>query len=804
GVNAYFEDCNLTSGVVGPGGAGGAGGTGGGGGAAGAGNPYTGGEVGAGGNGGAGGTGGSGGSGGIGSAGETIGLYINGGTAPTLMDTSFNLAVQPTITMDDVNCTYTDIDYMTAVSNTWGFGVGSIPQNLTGDTVTTQYDTISRKDILYGSEIYTGFANILFDGAPVSITVVSAGGAINLCAGDSILLTATSGYTNYQWMQNDTDIVGATDSLLWVNDSGAYTVKVLTTCCGIGIAKDTIDVDVYPLPIADAGLDTTICNGFSVTLSGSGADFYSWSPAATLDSSTLQNPTATPPDTTTYVLIVSDTIGCNDVDTVTVNVNPNPIVVVDTFDVSCNGQNDGSAMANPSGSTSPYLYQWDDNNNQINQTATGLPPGVYHVTVTDSNTCATVDSVLITEPTLLTATEDSTNATCYGGCDGTAVYTLSGGTPAYSYAWSDGQSGSVAIGLCAGTYIVTAQDSNSCLSIGIFEITQPPQMTSTTDSTDALCGLPTGSATVTITSGGQSPFNYQWDNNAFNQITQIATGLLGGTYSVTVTDQMGCFIVETITVIDPPAVNATMDAIAETCGESNGVAIISAMNGGTPPFTYQWDASAGNQTGTIATGLAGGTYEVIITDNLGCADTTTVTVPSVGFLDADFDADPIQGLEPLEVEFEDESTGTIDSYSWDFQGDTDSSQSPTYIFQNDGEYNVVLTIANSYGCVDTASMLIIVDALSDLELPNVFSPNGDGINDVFIVKALAMQEVEVTIMSRWGQLMAYWNDLATGFWDGRTPSGLEAPEGTYFVVVKATGNDYDKPYLETKTLTLVR
>jgi len=190
------------------------------------------------------------------------------------------------------------------------------------------------------------------------------------------------------------------------------------------------DVSVIEV-IADAGIDRRICIGESTVLGNMDCPItqvsYSWSPAGTLDDPSIPNPTATPVATTTYILTVTTPDGnCVLVDDVIVEIGL-PFTV-STTDVTCNGGSDGTATVTVTGGIFPFNYQWNDPSTQSTATAIGLQPGTFNVIVTDVNGCTANENVTINEPSAITTSIVSTDASC-GLNDGTATVTISGGTP---------------------------------------------------------------------------------------------------------------------------------------------------------------------------------------------------------------------------------------------------------------------------------------------------------------------------------------------------------------------------------------
>jgi predicted secreted protein len=304
--------------------------------------------------------------------------------------------------------------------------------------------------------------------------------------------------------------------------------------------------------------------------------------------------------------------------------------------VSCFGGTNGSIDLTPSGGQSPYTYNWGS---ASTQDRINLPAGTYSVTITDGNGCIyTVSNIVIGQPVaaLSAATGGGkTDVSCNGGTNGTATVAPTGGTPSYTYSWNTTpvQTTATATGLTAGTYTVTVTDANSCQTTRSFTINQPSVLSAATGSkTDVSCnGGANGTATVTPT-GGTPSYTYSWDTTPV-QTTATATGLIPGTYTVTVTDANSCQATRSFTINQPAAaISASAGTTNNTScnGGSNGSATVN-VTGGTTPYSYNWDGThTGDGTATIS-GLAAGTYNVTVTDANGCQATQsfTITQPAV-------------------------------------------------------------------------------------------------------------------------------------------------------------------------------
>src|SRR5690606_5016138 len=186
----------------------------------------------------------------------------------------------------------------------------------------------------------------------------------------------------------------------------------------------------------------------------------------------------------------------------------------------------------------PYTYSWLPSGG-TNATATGLAVGTYTVTVEDFNGCQTTRTVTVGQPAALTLTPSQTDVSCFGGSNGTATVTPTGGTGSYTYSWSPyGGTAATASGLAAGTYTVTVTDANSCQETHTFTIEEPTALTLTPSQTDVSCfGGSNGTATVAV-SGGTPGYTYSW--SPYGGTAATASDLAAGTYTVTITDANSC------------------------------------------------------------------------------------------------------------------------------------------------------------------------------------------------------------------------------------------------------------------------
>lgn len=459
--------------------------------------------------------------------------------------------------------------------------------------------------------------------APVSITVSSTPVS---CSGgsDGTASSTTSGGTppySYNWMPGS--IVGANISGM---PAGTYTIT--STDLNGCTATNSITITEPTIITLTTGSNNASCGAASglayVNASGGTPSFsYLWTPGGTT------NDTASSVLPGTYTVTVTDNNGCSANTTVLVNNNPGPVATITSItNISCNGGSDGSATVGTTGGMGPFTYSWSPIGG-TGATATGLPIGTYIATATDANGCISSDTATLTEPPPIVISVSTTNASCFGGSNGTASAAVFGGTPGYTYLWlPGGTTGPSVTGLTMGTYTVEVTDLNSCMEQNIFNITEPTPVGAVISSSTNVSCFAGNNGTATVSASGGTPFySYNWLPSGGSGST--ATGLAAGTYTVTVTDFNGCTGTTSVIITQPLiALSATASATATSCfGGSDGTTSVVA-SGGTPSYTYLWSPSGGSSS--TATGLIAGNYTVLITDNNGCQTNaaTTVTEPT--------------------------------------------------------------------------------------------------------------------------------------------------------------------------------
>ncbi|MCX6270313.1 MAG: PKD domain-containing protein [Bacteroidetes bacterium] len=283
----------------------------------------------------------------------------------------------------------------------------------------------------------------------------------------------------------------------------------------------------------------------------------------------------------------------------------------------------GGTPGNP---PNEYTFHWSNGSTGTGtwDTINNIPPGTYSVTVSDDYSC-TYDSIVVISK--LSGIINSSNVKCKGGSDGWAAAQGIGGSTPYSYLWSNGASFPTGInpGLTADTFYVTITDHIGCTYVDSIIITEPSAgITLGFQTTQTTCNGSSGGTATVNASGGTLPYTYKWTGGS---TSQTITGLIAGTYTVTVTDANGCTKTGNTQVSSPPAGTVTFKYGNSDC-TSNGYWIKVTANGGTPSYTYSWSGGYGNTDSIF--GLSVGNYSVTVHDANGCPFNGSVTLVALG------------------------------------------------------------------------------------------------------------------------------------------------------------------------------
>ncbi|MFH0894473.1 MAG: choice-of-anchor L domain-containing protein [Bacteroidota bacterium] len=600
----------------------------------------------------------------------------------------------------------------------------------------------------------------LIDYAPLTAT---ASNDTAFCSGGSAVLNVnhTGGTSPYSYLWSN----GSTSNTILVTPAvtTTYTVTVNDNCTHSSI--DQVVVTVNPIPVASIADQTdAACNLSNGSATAAGGTTYLWSNGTPFATAGSLAPG-------TYTCTVTSS-GCSSTVSVTITSPPVATLAMSSTEEYC-GHADGTATCTPS-IAGTYSYLWS--NGQSTQTITGLSANTYSVTVTDANGCTINGSVNVINQSGITLTFPNVVMETCTNSNGSITSNAVGGALPYTYTWSNGSNATSIVNLVAGNYTLTLSDAGGCTVVLSQNITNSPgPVVSIASVTNAYCSTASGSVMLTV-SGGTAPLMYAWSSG---QSTQNLTNVNGGNYSVVITDANGCTASADTSLLSFDAPVVSVSSVTSTCDQSNGMAQAN-VSGGTGIYSYLW--SNGQITSAII-GLSQGTYTVSVNDG-NCEVIASVVVAGTPTPVAAFHVTPPTAAlaENLFTCFDGSTNAS--SWNWDFgDGAVSNDQNPEHSYAAAGTYAITLAVSNDAGCTDTARYILLVKEDYAIWVPNAFTPDADGMNDLFGPKGVGwdVPEYNFYVYNRWGEIL-YHTTNVNHQWDGKY-KGRDIEGGVYVWLV---------------------
>jgi gliding motility-associated-like protein len=692
-------------------------------------------------------------------------------------------------------------------SYAWNFDGGTVVSGSGGGPYSISWAAGGTKNITLdvtdnGCFSPQGTGSIVVNQTPTA----NAGADVQVCpATPASLGAATVAGNTYAW----TPVIGLDDPsisnptfLVPSNPTGAtidtaYTLVVSSNGC---FAYDTVRVKLYPdVTTAFTTNPSGGCIGqnISVTYSNtiSATANYTWN----FDGGTIVSGSGGGPYTISWAspgnknvtLDVTDN-GCPSTQTlVVVQIGTPPAADAGPDQTVCSG---GfvqiGALDNPN-----YTYQWTPGVNLDDSlvsdpffsffNTTTSPVNFTLTVVADSNGCKASDDVIVTVSPPLATTLVASGPVSF--CKGQNV-TFSDNDPFVQYLWSNNDQNPTITVDSAGQYQLVALDANSCLYVSdIQQVTVwdlPTVSLAPNGQIDESCyDYHDGSLTALGAGGAGSGYSYVWSNTPASN-TATASPLAPGAYDVTVTDQNGCTATGQYSINAAPYFGASIDSSRDvSCfGRSDG-AIYSSPIGGTPPTSYLWSTGSKNKT---LKGIVAGNYSVTLTDSKGCVADTTIAITEPVEIIATTTTDlNLKYGEQTEIDVTVNPSGSY-LYNWTPASSLSCSvcEDPLASPTRTTTYTLIVE-DNASGCLDTTRFVLKVDPSKYIYIPNVFTPNGDGRNDVYRVFTRGpVKYFSMEIFDRWGEKVFDGDDLEKG-WDG-TFKGTPVQPGVYVYQVNIT------------------
>ncbi len=576
-----------------------------------------------------------------------------------------------------------------------------------------------------------------------------------LCFSEStgaIDITVSGGTAPYSYQWSDLNgSIGITTQDLSTIPSGDYSVIITdanscqTTLGPISISEPASAMSITNATITNLLGFQTGDGNIDVTVTGGTPSYtYEWR----LDGTTtiigttniLNNIQAGD-----YELTLIDSNGCTIVQVYTVT-EPTLLEITSidqTAQILCFGDTTAALLGNVQGGVSPYQYSWYNNSDATSilsttSTVTNLGIGTYVLDITDANGIQTSANYTVTQPAELIATFTQTNVSCKGDSSGSIDISVSGGTGAYTYFWSNSANTQDVSGLIAGNYSVTIRDANLCETTLTIEITEPATILDISNVTIINTtgnGLSDGSIDVTAV-GGTPTYTYEWRLNGTTTIigtTNILSTILAGDYELTLIDSNGCTFTAVYTVNEPALLEIT--SIDETapvlCFGDTNAALLGNVQGGVAPYVYSWynssDATTILSTTNTVSNLGIGTYVLDVTDTNGIQTSANYTVTQPNLLEiTNIAVTNVSCYNGSDASIDVTVTGGTGSYIYSWSNSGSSTNVLTNVIA--GDYDVTITDDN--GCVVSSGTITVTQPpIYDITSVSLIRPSGVGVPD---------------------------------------------------------------------------
>jgi gliding motility-associated-like protein len=764
------------------------------------------------------------------------------------LDPGFQNIIIPGTTISDVNNSTSPIVqalgcgtyYFVPVAGDDGIGGNGGVANLTNDNGGLDWDKNGNNcyllgdpiEIVYACEINTVSAldcnpPTTINGIDVQITGGAAGSYTVVNTGEGDL---TSGLVPHNGTANINNLENNQGWSILITDSEGCT----QTASGVFAAPVFQNITITPAPTCPSASTGSV----NVTVNGTSGNGGPYTIIMAGDPPTVGTTDSYADNAGTLVyIVVADDEGCISDSSVTIT-SAGHFIDVDVISVTgelCYNDGNGSAQitAVPTPTGNVTEITWNGPSGQhpggnpggpANTSQTGMEPGNWSVTIADDLGCEVTIPIVITSPAQLDLyVSNSNEPTCYGYSDGSITVQSTGGSGGLVYSWNpvNGVPGNTFNNLEAGVYWAYVSDQNGCIDSVMFDLGQPDSLWAEFTIKNIDCyGDSTGAIIVDAVNNAVGSVSYFWNLSGIvpnpPPTSNVANGLPIGTYVVNIQDAY-CYNEYYFTLTQNPQIVMVQfgsePAFCRTASYQSGNGVVyGAASGGVPDYEYEWVNLSTGQTSNNTTwgGLNPATYQLTVTDDLGCTLVQTIDLDSVN---------PIAAFDVISAELDANLEGTavvcasFDNNSEYFANPNDPNADTTFFwhlgydepwqishdvnelfdtcYYEEAIFEVCLVALNKNGCTDTACVDLIVHAYPILIAPNVFTPgDGDAANPVFTFdeRQIAIETFECTVYDRWGKEMYHFDSIDDA-WDGNTKNGREATDGVYFYIYTATATN---------------
>lgn len=679
--------------------------------------------------------------------------------------------IQVLLNTTDVNCNGASTG---AITNNVSGGNGVYNYQWNNNTTTQNLSGVQaggyQVTVTDGANCTASAAAVIQQPAAITATLTATNITCNGNANGSIQTVVNGGQGAYSYAWSNGANTANVQSLM----AGAYSLTVIDALSCTASFTTTI---TEPAVLTASATPTNItCFGqnngaVTTSINGGVAPYnYSWSNnVSTANASSLA--------AATYTVTISDANSCSATASAQVT-QPSALTVTATAtDAICFGASNGTVTATVNGGTGAYTYVWS--NNATTSSLTAVAAGTYTLSVTDANACVATAVSVVNQPAQIQATTTVTNVSCNGAANGSVQLSVNGGTAPYQYNWNNSNTTAQLSNLSGGTYSVTITDAANCsVTVSNVTVQEPTQLTVQGVVSPVGCaGIQDGSV-ATTTSGGTAPYVYSWSNNG---TSPNMNNLAAGSYTITVADANGCSVTDSYIVDFTPPLTIIPVVINTACEQVANGSVEITVSGGTPAYQINW--SNGN-SGVMNSLLSTGNYSVTVIDSKNCSVSAAYTIA------ANYDL-TISVTPDSEIDLGESTNLSVTSnvnngntYAWSpaYAVACANCETTTVAPTNTTTYNV--TVTDAFGCTATGATTVIVNSITDIFIPNAFTPNNDGNNDVFQIygDVKAIQFLDFKIFNRWGEIVFATNQHNFA-WDGMY-KGQMVDGGVYIYTMK--------------------
>lgn len=494
-----------------------------------------------------------------------------------------------------------------------------------------------------------------------------------------------------------------------------------------------------------------------------------------------------------YLVQVTDANGCLQTENMTIEEPDAFDYTMDVTNVLCFGESTGAIEISASGGTPAYAYLWSIGSSNAN--ISDIPAGIYSLTITDVNSCEYIIDAEVEQPdNPLVSTVSSESVACYSDETGSITVNTSGGTPPYTYLWSNNATEQNLTNVPAGIYAVTVTDSHGCEHYTGGEIRQPDAPLSLASNLfDVTCYNGNNGLIELNIEGGTLPYRIQWDDDEYlinNNLFEL-TELTDGQYNISILDANNCKLNDSFFIDQPEVVEITISSEIVSCfGASDGYAIAEVI-GGTSPYAYLW-SNGQNQSELL--NVTVGNYQLTVSDAQDCVYQSKVEIDTWPEMLVDYTITEMTCLDVDDAAIDVTVSGGTDEFLFVWSNGAvteDISELPA------GDYTLTVTDGNQ--CEEILEMYITQSTDECLNIPNSFTPNGDGYNDTWVIRnAELFPECHLQVLNQWGSLVFESNGYSQA-WDGTFNNDI-LPSGTYYYIFRVSPEHQER----TGTVTILK